>query len=60
MSDVTRKQIAELIKPFKVEPGRRVRLERDFDPAGTRQINTTEAKAVLAQGVVLLPVLVAA
>ena len=54
MPDVTPKQIAEFIKPFKVEPGRRVRLERDYDPAGTRQINTKEAKAVLAQGVVLL------
>ena len=54
MPDVTPKRIAEFIKPFKVEPGRRVRLDRDFDPAGTRQINTKEAKAVLAQGVEFL------
>ena len=54
MPDITPKQIAEFIKPFKVEPGRRVRLERDFDPAGTRQVTTREAKDVLAQGVELL------
>ncbi len=54
MPDITPKQIAEFIKPFKVEPGRRVRLERDFDPAGTRQVTTRGAKDVLAQGTELL------
>ena len=54
MADITPKRIAEFIKPFRIEPGQRVRLPRDFDPAGTRQIKTKEAKAVLAQGVGLL------
>jgi PPK2 family polyphosphate:nucleotide phosphotransferase len=48
------KRIARFIEPFRVEPGRKVRLPRDFDPAGTRQVKTREAKAVLAQGVELL------
>ena len=30
------KRIADFIEPFRVEPGRRVRLPRDFDPSGTR------------------------
>ncbi len=34
MADLRPKRIAESIEPFRVEPGRRVRLPRDFDPAG--------------------------
>jgi PPK2 family polyphosphate:nucleotide phosphotransferase len=48
------KRIATFIAPFKVEPGRRVRLPKDFDPAGSRQVNTAEAKQILRQGVDLL------
>ncbi len=54
MVQIGPKRIAEFIKPFRVEPGRRVRLERDFDPAGTRQVKTSAAKAILAQGTELL------
>ena len=36
MVDIGPKRIAEFIEPFRVEPGRRVRLPRDFDPTGTR------------------------
>ena len=54
MADLRPKRIAEFIKPFRVEPGRRVRLPGDFDPAGTRQISVKEAKAILAAGTELL------
>ena len=48
------KRIAEFIKPFRVEPGQRVRLPRDFDAAGTRRQSKAEAKAILAQATELL------
>jgi PPK2 family polyphosphate:nucleotide phosphotransferase len=54
MPTITPKRIAEFIEPFYVQPGRRVRLPGDFDPAGTRQVKTKEAKEVLAGGVELL------
>jgi len=54
MPDLRPKRIAEFIAPFRVEPGRRVRLPRDFDPAGSRQVSTREAKEVLRAGVELL------
>ena len=50
MVDLRPKRIAEFIEPFRVEPGRRVRLPRDFDPAGTRKQSTHEAKEILAAG----------
>jgi PPK2 family polyphosphate:nucleotide phosphotransferase len=54
MADIGPKRIAEFIEPFRVEPGRRVRLPRDFDPAGSRQVSVKEAKQILRQGVGLL------
>ena len=33
MADIRHKQIAEFIAPFRVKPGSRVVLSRDFDPA---------------------------
>jgi PPK2 family polyphosphate:nucleotide phosphotransferase len=48
------KRIADFIKPFRVEPGRRVRLPKDFDSSGTRQQTKAEAKAILAQGTEML------
>jgi PPK2 family polyphosphate:nucleotide phosphotransferase len=54
MPDLRPKRIAEFIEPFRVEPGRRVRLPRDFDPAGTRKQSKAEAKEILAAGVELL------
>jgi PPK2 family polyphosphate:nucleotide phosphotransferase len=47
MPDYGPKRIAEFIKPFRVEPGRRVRLPHGFDPSGTRQVSNREAKAIL-------------
>ena len=54
MAQIGPKRIAEFIKPFRVEPGRRVRLPHDFDPAGTRKQSKAEAKAILAQGTEML------
>jgi PPK2 family polyphosphate:nucleotide phosphotransferase len=54
MVDLRPRVIADFIEPFRVEPGRRVRLPRDFDPAGTRQRTKAEAKEILAAGVDLL------
>ena len=47
-------RIADFIKPFRVEPGRRVRLPRDFDTTGTRKQTKQEAKLILAKGIELL------
>ena len=54
MADLGPKRIAEFIKPFRVEPGSRVRLPHDFDPAGSRKISVREAKEVLREGTGLL------
>jgi PPK2 family polyphosphate:nucleotide phosphotransferase len=54
MADLGPKRIAEFIEPFRVEPGRRVRLPRDFDTAGHRKQTKAEAKEILTQGIELL------
>ena len=54
MADLRPKRIEEFIQPFRVEPGRRVRLPRDFDPAGTRKQSKAEAREILAAAVDLL------
>jgi PPK2 family polyphosphate:nucleotide phosphotransferase len=55
MPIITPKRIAEFIEPFRVQPGRRVRLPKDFDPTEvTRQASKAEAKEFLAAGVELL------
>jgi PPK2 family polyphosphate:nucleotide phosphotransferase len=54
MADLRPRRIAEFIAPFRVEPGRRVRLPQDFDPVGTRQVNNHEAKAILTEATELL------
>jgi PPK2 family polyphosphate:nucleotide phosphotransferase len=54
MPDLGPERIARFIEPFRVEPGKRVRLPRDFDPAGTRKRSKAEAKELLAAGVELL------
>ena len=47
MADARIKRIPGFIKPFRVEPGRRVRLPHDFDSAGTREVSVKEAKEIL-------------
>jgi PPK2 family polyphosphate:nucleotide phosphotransferase len=48
------KRIAEFIAPFRVKPGRRVRLPGDFDTSGNRERSKAEAKEILAAGVEML------
>ena len=54
MPELRPERIAQFIRPFRVEPGRRVRLPRDFDPAGVRTRSKDETKELLAEGVELL------
>ncbi|MFL5673952.1 MAG: PPK2 family polyphosphate kinase [Chloroflexota bacterium] len=54
MADLGPKRISGFIEPFRVEPGRRVRLPHDFDPAGSRAVSVKEAKQILREGVGLL------
>ncbi len=54
MADLRPKRIAEFIEPFRVEPGRRVRLPRDFETVGDRKQSKAEAKEILSQGIELL------
>ena len=55
MPDLRPKRIAEFVEEFRVEPGRRVRLPRDFDPAGvTRKATKAEKKEILSKGIELL------
>ena len=54
MADLRPKRVAEFIAPFRVTPGRRVRLPHDFDPAGSREVTVKEAKQILREGVALL------
>jgi PPK2 family polyphosphate:nucleotide phosphotransferase len=54
MPQISPKRIAQFIAPFRVEPGSRVRLPRDFDPSVARERSVKEAKDILAQGVELL------
>jgi PPK2 family polyphosphate:nucleotide phosphotransferase len=57
MADLRPRQIADLIAPYRVEPGRKVRLPRDFPtdaPGKFGRGDARNAKAVLEGGVELL------
>lgn len=54
MPDLRPGRIARFIEPFRVTPGRRVRLPQDFDPSIARSRSKAEAKEILAAGVELL------
>jgi PPK2 family polyphosphate:nucleotide phosphotransferase len=54
MPELRPERIAQFIRPFRVEPGRHVRLPRDFDPAGVRTRSKAETRKLLAEGVELL------
>jgi PPK2 family polyphosphate:nucleotide phosphotransferase len=55
MADIRAEQIADLIAPFRVKPGSRVVLPRDFDPAFRAGIKKKkEGEELLANGVELL------
>jgi PPK2 family polyphosphate:nucleotide phosphotransferase len=48
------KRIAEFIAPFRVEPGRKVKLPDDFDPAFSHGLHKGDADDVLERGIELL------
>ena len=53
--DVTqRKRLDRFIAPFRVKPGAKVVLSRDFDPAFKAGVKKKEGVALLAEGVRLL------
>jgi PPK2 family polyphosphate:nucleotide phosphotransferase len=55
MADARLERLARFTAPFRVEPGRRVRLPRDFDPGDTGDfVRKEDAGKMLAQGVQLL------
>jgi PPK2 family polyphosphate:nucleotide phosphotransferase len=52
---VQRRRLAHFIEPFRVEPGKRVKLARDFDPAFKAGVKKkSEGVELLAEGVRLL------
>ncbi|MGD0998336.1 MAG: polyphosphate kinase 2 family protein [Thermoleophilia bacterium] len=55
MADTTFRNIAKFIAPFRVTPGRRVRLAKDFDPAyKAHYLKKKDGEEFLQQGVALL------
>ncbi|SPF04380.1 polyphosphate kinase 2 family protein [Streptomyces sp. MA5143a] len=54
MSDRRAKRIAEFIEPLRVEPGTKVRLERDFDPRYKAGLRKRDGVELLRTGVSLL------
>ncbi len=48
------KRIADFIEPFRVDPGRKVVLPGDFDPAFTHELKKDDADDVLERGIELL------
>jgi PPK2 family polyphosphate:nucleotide phosphotransferase len=55
MARISHRRIERFIEPFRVKPGLRVRLPKDFDPAyGVGRAKAAEAKALLQQGIQLL------
>jgi PPK2 family polyphosphate:nucleotide phosphotransferase len=52
MSEIHPRRIAKFVSEFRVEPGRKVRLDKDFDPTKTtRKVSKEEARALLGRGV---------
>ncbi len=55
MADTTLRNLGEFTAPFRVEPGRRVRLARDFDPAFKgHYLKKRDGEELLRHGVALL------
>ena len=55
MADTTLRNLGEFIAPFRVAPGRRVRLVRDFDPAFKgHYLKKRDGEELLQRGVALL------
>jgi len=55
MADLSPRRIAGFIEPFRVTPGSKVKLPRDFDPgSGVGRAKASLAKEVLSEGIDLL------
>jgi PPK2 family polyphosphate:nucleotide phosphotransferase len=54
MPDGRKRELADFIKPFRVEPGSKVTLARDFDPAFKGALKKKEGVALMQQGIELL------
>ena len=54
MPELDMDRISEFVKQFRVEPGRRVRLPGDYDPADTSGVKEKDADELLARGIELL------
>jgi PPK2 family polyphosphate:nucleotide phosphotransferase len=54
MPDLDKDRIRELVKQFRVEPGTRVKLPRDFDPDFTAGYREEDADELLRDGIKLL------
>ena len=49
-----RERLARLVRRFRVDPGARVRLDRDHDPGSTAGLSKDDADRLLAEGIELL------
>jgi PPK2 family polyphosphate:nucleotide phosphotransferase len=54
MPDLDKDRMRDFVKQFRVEPGTRVRLPRDFDPGDTSGFKEQDAQGILDQGIDLL------
>jgi PPK2 family polyphosphate:nucleotide phosphotransferase len=54
MPDLDKDTIGDFVKRFRVDPGTRVRLPRDFDPGDTAGWKENDAEGLLAEGIELL------
>jgi len=54
MADKRQRRVAEFIEPFRVKPGSKVTLAKDFDPAFKGGVKKKKGVALLAEGVRLL------
>ena len=54
MPELDNDRIGDFVKQFRVEPGRRVRLPKDYDPADTSGVREKDAEELLARGIDLL------
>jgi PPK2 family polyphosphate:nucleotide phosphotransferase len=54
MPNLDKDTIHDFVKQFRVEPGTRVRLPRDYDPAATPGLRSEDSAGLLTQGIELL------
>jgi PPK2 family polyphosphate:nucleotide phosphotransferase len=54
MPKLDKDTIHDFVTQFRVEPGTRVKLPKDFDPAGTPGLRSEDSQGLLAEGIELL------